>query len=118
MPKTAIPDMAKGKAVTMVDVMGVVNTLNSALPIFVNQKHGHIVAISSLSLLNGLPAMSYYGTSKALVSTFCESLPIDLKDQGINVTCIHPGFIATASTSKYTYPMPFLLTTEMTTKKY
>lgn len=117
MPKTHVPDTKLGKAVTMVNVVGVVNTFNSALPIFLNQKHGHFVAISSLSALNGLPGMSYYGASKAFVSNFCESLAIDLKDQGINVTCVHPGFIATAFTSKNTHPMPFLLDTENATKK-
>jgi short-subunit dehydrogenase len=117
MAKTPVPDTKQGSAVTMVNVMGVVNTFNAALPFFLNQKHGHFVAISSLSALNGLPGMSYYGASKAFVSTFCESLAIDLKDQGINVTCVHPGFIATAFTSKNTHPMPFLLDTEMATNK-
>lgn len=59
MAKTHVPDTKLGKAVTMVNVVGVVNTFNSALTIFLNQKHGHFVAISSLSALNGLPGMSY-----------------------------------------------------------
>jgi short-subunit dehydrogenase len=56
--------------------------------------------------------MSYYGASKAFVSTFCEGLAVDLHHEGINVTCVHPGFIATSFTSKNTHPMPFLLTQE------
>ena len=112
MPKTLIPDIQKGKLVTQVNVLGVVHTFSAALPHFLNQKHGHFVAISSLSGLNGLPGMSYYGASKAFVSTFCEGLAVDLHHEGINVTCVHPGFIATTFTSKNTHPMPFLLTQE------
>jgi short-subunit dehydrogenase len=112
MPKTLVPDIQKGKLVTQVNVLGVVHTFSAALPHFLNQKHGHFVAISSLSGLNGLPGMSYYGASKAFVSTFCEGLAVDLHHEGINVTCVHPGFIATTFTSKNTHPMPFLLTQE------
>lgn len=109
MPKTVIPDTQKGKQLTQVNVMGLIHTFSAALPHFLHQKHGHFVGISSLSALNGLPGMSYYGASKAFVSTFCESLAVDLRDQGINVTCVHPGFIATTFTSKNDHPMPFLM---------
>jgi len=112
MPKTLVPDTQKGKVVTQVNVLGVIHTFSAALPYFLNQKHGHFVAISSLSGLNGLPGMSYYGASKAFVSTFCEGLAVDLHHEGINVTCVHPGFIATSFTSKNTHPMPFLLSQE------
>ena len=112
MPKTLIPDTQKGKVVTQVNVMGVIHTFSAALPHFLKQKHGHFVAISSLSGLNGLPGMSYYGASKAFVSTFCEGLAVDLHHENISVTCVHPGFIATTFTSKNTHPMPFLLTQE------
>ena len=112
MPKTVIPDTQKGKMLTQVNVMGVIHTFSAALPHFLNQKHGHFVGVSSLSGLNGLPGMSYYGASKAFVSTFCEGLAVDLKEQGINVTCVHPGFIATTFVSKNTHPMPFLMSQE------
>jgi NADP-dependent 3-hydroxy acid dehydrogenase YdfG len=117
MPKTIIPDTQKGKQLTQVNVLGVINTFSAALPHFLEQKYGHFVALSSLSGLNGLPGMSYYGASKAFVSTFCESLSVDLKDEGISVTCAHPGFIATTFTSKNTHPMPFLMNQEDAAKK-
>jgi short-subunit dehydrogenase len=112
MPKTAIPDTKLGTKITQVNTMGVVYTFNAALPHFLAQKSGHFVAISSLSGLNGLPGMSYYGATKAYVASFCESLAIDLEDHGINVTCVVPGFIKTSFTAKNDHPMPFLLTQE------
>jgi NAD(P)-dependent dehydrogenase (short-subunit alcohol dehydrogenase family) len=112
MPKTLIPDTVRGKQVVQVNVMGVIHSFSSVLPHFLKQKKGHFVAISSLSGLNGLPGMSYYGASKAFVSTFCESLACDLVHEGIHVTCVHPGFIATALTADNSHPMPFLLQPE------
>jgi len=109
MPKTIIPDTKKGKQVTMVNVLGVIHGFSAALPHFLKKKKGQFVAISSLSGLNGLPGMSYYGASKAFVSTFCESLAVDLVHEGIDVTCVHPGFIATTFTAANQHPMPFLL---------
>jgi len=109
MPNTIIPDTKKGKQVTMVNVLGVVHAFGAALPHFLKKKKGQFVAISSLSGLNGLPGMSYYGASKAFVSTFCESLAVDLVHEGIDVTCVHPGFIATTFTAANQHPMPFLL---------
>jgi short-subunit dehydrogenase len=117
MPKTAIPDTKLGKKVTMVNVVGVVNTFNAALPIFLNQNSGHFVAMASLSALNGLPGMSYYGASKAFVIQFCESLSLDLKDKNIDVTCITPGFVATDFTKNNKNPMPFLMSAETTANK-
>ena len=117
MPKTLVPDTQKGKMLTQVNVMGMIHTFSAALPHFLKQKNGHFVAISSLSGLNGLPGMSYYGASKAFVSTFCEGLAVDLIHEGIYVTCVHPGFIATAFTSKNTHPMPFLMTQDMAAQK-
>lgn len=117
MPKTKIPDTSLGKKVTQVNVMGVIHAFASSVPHFINQSHGHFVAISSLSALNGLPGMSYYGATKSFVSNFCEGLAIDLKEKNIHVTCVHPGFIATTFTSKNTHPMPFILEQEEAAKQ-
>jgi NAD(P)-dependent dehydrogenase (short-subunit alcohol dehydrogenase family) len=117
MPKTAIPDTKLGTKVTKVNVLGVINTFNAALPHFLQQKSGHFVAISSLSGLNGLPGMSYYGASKAFVTHFCESLALDLKDYNIDVTCITPGFVKTEFTKNNKNPMPFLMTVDFVAQK-
>lgn len=117
MPKTVIPDTKLGSKVTMVNVMGVVHAFNAALPHFLKQKGGHFVAISSLSGLNGLPGMSYYGASKSFVMKFCEGLALDLKDHNIHVTCVTPGFVATDFTKNNKNPMPFLMTLDYTAGK-
>lgn len=117
MPKTSIPSTELGNKVIHVNVLGLSHSLSAILPTFLEHKKGHFVAISSLSALNGLPGMSYYGASKAFVGSFCESLAIDLKPYNINVTCIYPGFINTTLTKNNTHPMPFLMNTEMAANK-
>lgn len=117
MPKARVPDVRLGKRVTQVNVFGVIHAFQAALPYFLEQGSGHFVALSSLSALNGLPGLSYYGASKAFVGNFCESLAVDLKDKNIDVTCIYPGFIATDLTRGNHHPMPFLLSVDQAAKK-
>lgn len=56
---------------------------------------GSIVVVSSVMAYLPLPGASAYNVSKAAAKSLAESLRVDLSPQGINVTHIAPGFIAT-----------------------
>jgi NAD(P)-dependent dehydrogenase (short-subunit alcohol dehydrogenase family) len=56
---------------------------------------GTLVAISSLAAYRGLAKSAAYCASKAAMSSYFESLRIDLRTRGVGVTIIHPGFIKT-----------------------
>jgi short-subunit dehydrogenase len=73
---------------------------------------GHLVAISSLASYRGMPKSGAYSASKAAVSTFFESMRVDLRRSGIDVTVIHPGFIRTPMTANRKRKLPFLLEPE------
>jgi NAD(P)-dependent dehydrogenase (short-subunit alcohol dehydrogenase family) len=90
-----------------VNVRGAMATLVAAIPVFLAQKHGHLVGVSSLAGSRGLPTSAAYSASKAAVSVFLESLRIDLAPTGIRVTDVQPGFVATPINEKATHPMPF-----------
>jgi short-subunit dehydrogenase len=75
----------------------------------VERGRGQLVAISSLAAYRGLPKSAAYCASKAAVSIAFESLRLDLKPKGIDVTIIHPGFIKTPLTAGRHAQMPFLL---------
>jgi NADP-dependent 3-hydroxy acid dehydrogenase YdfG len=90
-----------------VNVKGAMATLLAALPVFLAQKHGHLVGVSSLAGIRGLPTSAAYSASKAALSVFLESLRIDLAPTGIRVTDVQPGFVATPANEKATFPMPF-----------
>lgn len=97
------------KRVVDVNLMGAVNAVYAVLPTMLEQGHGQLVAISSLAGIRGLPRSSAYSASKAAMTTFFESVRLDVKDKGIDVTIIQPGFIRTPLTAGRTNRMPFLM---------
>jgi short-subunit dehydrogenase len=92
-----------------VNVLGACTTLTAAIPHMLEKGEGHLVGISSIAGYRGLPTSAAYSASKAALSTFLESIRVDLKGSGIYVTDIRPGFIATPATAKNKFKMPFLL---------
>lgn len=110
--KKDTPDFDMARKIMDINVTGVFNTFEVATEIFLKQRSGHLVGVASLAGLNGLPGVPAYSGSKAAVIKICESLNIDLRKFGINVTCINPGFIDTPLTQKNKHPMPFLATAD------
>ena len=100
---------AEAGDVITVNVIGVVNSVAAVLPLMLEQGSGHLVAISSLAAYRGLPKSGAYSASKAAVSTFFESLRLDLRRRNIDVTVIHPGFIRTPLTAGRKTKLPYLL---------
>lgn len=98
------------------NIIGAIHSLEVAKGWMLSQKSGHLVGISSVATVRGLPVSSAYCTSKAALTTYLESIRIDLKPYGIRVTSIHPGFIATPMTEKNKY-MPFLLSADKAAEK-
>lgn len=95
--------------VMSVNVVGAVNSVTAVLPEMVEQGSGQLVAISSLAAYRGLPKSGAYCASKAALSAFFESLRIDLRGTGVDVTIIHPGFIKTPVTEGRAARMPYLM---------
>src|SRR5918998_1603611 len=98
--------------VITVNVLGVVNSVAAVLPAMIERGGGHLVAISSLASYRGMPKPGAYSASKAAVSTFFESLRVDLRKSNIAVTTIHPGFVRTPMTAGRKKKLPFLLEPE------
>lgn len=92
-----------------VNIAGVVATLTAVSERMVERKRGHLVATSSLAGYRGLPRWALYSGSKAFVSTFLESLRIDLRSTGVSVTDVRPGYVKTPFTANATKPMPLIV---------
>src|SRR5213083_2776536 len=92
-----------------VNIIGVVNSVTAVIPGMVERGRGQLVAISSLAAYRGLPKSAAYCASKAAVSSFFESLRLDLHGSGVEVTIVHPGFIKTPLTAGRQSQMPFLM---------
>ncbi|HEV7376193.1 MAG TPA: SDR family NAD(P)-dependent oxidoreductase [Pyrinomonadaceae bacterium] len=100
-----------------INVLGAVNSVTAVLPEMVEQGSGQLVAISSLAAYRGLPKSAAYCASKAALSAFFESLRVDLRESGVNVTIIHPGFIKTPLTAGRHAQMPYLMELDDAIKK-
>jgi len=100
-----------------VNVIGAVNSVAAVLPEMIREGCGQLVAISSLSAYRGLPKSAAYCASKAALSSFFETMRIDLSGKGVDVTIIHPGFIKTPLTAGRKAKLPFLMELDDAVKK-
>ncbi|GAB2978250.1 SDR family NAD(P)-dependent oxidoreductase [Nocardioides montaniterrae] len=80
-----------------VDFWGVVNGTKAFLPHLIASGDGHVVNISSIFGLFGVPTQSSYNAAKFAVRGFSESLRQEMLIAGhpVGVTCVHPGGIKT-----------------------
>jgi short-subunit dehydrogenase len=100
-----------------INVLGAVNSVAAVAPEMVSRGHGRLVAISSLAAYRGLPKSAAYCASKAALTAYFESVRIDLRNTGVGVTIIYPGFIKTAITAGRAAKMPFLMELDDAVKK-
>lgn len=76
------------------------------------KKGGQLVFVSSSATILPFPKSEAYGASKAGMDYLANSLRLDLLDEDIGVTLVHPGFVKTPLTDKNTFNMPFLITSD------
>jgi NAD(P)-dependent dehydrogenase (short-subunit alcohol dehydrogenase family) len=78
-----------------INLWGVIYGTKAFLPLFLAQREGHIVNMSSIFGLVGVPGQSAYNISKFGVRGLTESLWRELRGTGVNATTVHPGGIRT-----------------------
>ena len=85
------------------------------------KKGSFIMNTASQSAFLPLPYMNLYAATKAFVYSYTRALRIELKDSGISVTAVCPGWIKTAllpeKLNGKTVNFPFLTTAEKVAKK-
>ncbi len=89
------------------NILGVTNTIIPFLPTMKNQNSGTIVGISSVASFIPLPNRGGYSSSKVAVRRLFDSWRPTLKEFGIKVVTICPGFIDTPMTERIKFK-PFL----------
>ncbi|QXD16827.1 SDR family NAD(P)-dependent oxidoreductase [Rhodocaloribacter litoris] len=82
------------------NLRGVFLCTRAAVPVMKQQNAetgfgGHIVNIASIAGLIGNPNISAYNATKFGLRGFSEALMKELRDDGIKVSCVYPGSIAT-----------------------
>jgi len=78
---------------------GMVNMIQTVLPVMREQKGGMIVNISSIGGVMGLPFQGFYSASKFAVEGMSESLRMELSPYNIKIVVVRPGDFSTHFTS-------------------
>jgi NADP-dependent 3-hydroxy acid dehydrogenase YdfG len=78
-----------------INFWGVANGCKAFLPQLKNRNEAHIVNMSSVFGIIGVPTQAAYCAAKFAVRGYTETLRQELADTRVGVTCVHPGGIKT-----------------------
>lgn len=92
-----------------INYIGTLNCLAPAIEILRAQGHGQLVLMGSVAGYKGLPGAGGYCASKSAIMRLAETLRVELRDLGIDVRLISPGFVKTPLTDLNEFSMPFLM---------
>src|SRR5205814_2693393 len=99
MPNSPLSALKTDDWLRMVDVniKGVLNGIAAVLPTFIEQKSGHVIAVSSVAGLKAYPGGAVYGGTKWFVRDFMEVLRMESATEGTNIrtATIYPAAINT-----------------------
>ncbi|GAF18834.1 oxidoreductase [Bacillus sp. JCM 19046] len=99
MPNSPMSSLKTSEWNDMVDVniKGVLNGIASVLPLFTEQKKGHVITTSSVAGLKNYPGGAVYGATKWAVRSLMEVLRMESAQEGTNIrtATIYPAAINT-----------------------
>ena len=104
---------AANRETAMTNFVGALTQAEAAMEIFRAQNAGHLVMISSMSAMRGLPkSMTTYAATKAGVAHLAEGLRNELLGKPIKVTVLYPGYIASEMNERVAQTTPLMVSTE------
>ncbi len=95
-----------------VNYVGSLHVLDAVLPTMLAEGQGHISLMGSVAGYRGLPQALAYGPTKAALNNLAEVMFLDLRERGLGVSIVNPGFVETPLTAQNRFPMPGLMTPE------
>ena len=78
-----------------VNVKGIFNCVNAAMPVFLQKHSGSIVTVSSMWGQVGTSCEAAYSATKGAVIALTKALAQELGPSGVRVNCVAPGVILT-----------------------
>lgn len=101
---------ARNRDLVETNFTGALAQIEAAMELFRGRGRGHLVLVSSLASVRGLPGTSaVYSATKAALALLGESLRTELAGTGISVTTLRPGYIRTDLSAKTRFPYLSLL---------
>ncbi|MAZ76902.1 MAG: short-chain dehydrogenase [Micavibrio sp.] len=98
--------VSQAREIFDVNMNGVLNTIEPVLSKMVERGKGQIVFISSLAGYRGWPTAPAYSASKGAVRFYGEALRGALKQTGVEVNVVCPGFVTSRITDANEFKMP------------
>jgi short-subunit dehydrogenase len=98
-----LEDLSLFERLMQVNFLGAVYFTHAALP-HVRASRGQLVAVSSLTGITGVPTRTAYAASKHAMQGFFDSLRVELRETGVNVLVVSPGFVDTPIREKILGP--------------
>ncbi len=86
-------------SVISVNLKGAFNMIKHTYPLFMRQKYGRVVSISSVVGLAGNKGQANYSASKAGIIGLSKCAARELASRNVTYNCIAPGFIETDMTA-------------------
>ena len=87
--------LEKLEEIMMVNMLAMARLTRLLLPGMIARRGGSIINVASLGALQGVPGLGLYSATKAFILTLSEALYAELKEKGIQVVAVCPGFINT-----------------------
>lgn len=109
-------DHEKARSIMMTNVIGVMNTVHPVIDKMAKQKTGQIAIVCSLAGFRGLPTAPVYSASKVAVKAWGDGIRPALRENGIGLSLIYPGFVKSRITDQNDFPMPFFMPAEHAAK--
>ena len=78
-----------------VNVNALYHVTRAVLPSMIENRSGHICTIGSIAGRGAFPGGSCYAATKAFVTSWSESLMLEVREQGVKVSVIMPGSVTT-----------------------
>ena len=104
---------AANRETAVTNFLGALVQCDAAMEIFRAQERGHLVMVSSMSAMRGLPkTMTTYAATKAGVAHLAEGLRNELYGTDIKVTVLYPGYIASEMNEQVRNKTPLMVSTE------
>jgi short-subunit dehydrogenase len=101
----------------LINVLGVVNTVEPILPRLRARRRGQVCVLASLAGLVGIPRQPAYSGSKAAVAIMGDAWRGALAPYGVGVSVVCPGYVATPMVQSNRNPMPFLVSADFAAQR-
>jgi short-subunit dehydrogenase len=108
-PKGAQESPETALRVLRINIFGTLNTIQPVLERMVSRRAGQIAIVGSLAAWRGLPSSPAYCASKAAIETYGIALRGMLRNDGVRVNVVSPGFVETPMSARVIGPRPFMI---------